>query len=129
MNTPRCLSILLLAVIAEAGNLSAAEAGKLHHGSPEFERMKALAGTWKGTVDMGQGVKPMKVEYRIVSGGSVIEERLFAGTPKEMVTRLRVVPFGWKKKTLAPPTLTFVCILSLLALVMLESTAGEVVAP
>jgi hypothetical protein len=26
------------------------------------------------------------VEYRLVSGGSVIEERIFAGTPKEMVT-------------------------------------------
>ena len=85
MNTRRCLAILPLALVL-AGNLSAAEAGKLHQGSPELERMKALAGTWKGTADTGRGAKPMTVEYRVVSGGSVVEEKLFAGTPKEMVT-------------------------------------------
>ena len=35
---------------------------------------------------MGQGPMEMTVEYKLVSGGSVIEERIFAGTPKEMVT-------------------------------------------
>ena len=54
--------------------------------SPELERMKSLVGTWTGKADMGDGLREFKVEYRLVSGGSVIEERIFAGTPKEMVT-------------------------------------------
>ena len=83
MNTPRFLSILLLALTS---SLFAADVDKPYHGSAEFERMKSLVGTWKGTVDMGQGPMPMTVEYRLVSGGSVIEEKLFAGTPREMVT-------------------------------------------
>jgi len=37
-------------------------------------------------MDMGQGAQPITVEYRVVSGGSAIEERTFAGTPMEMIT-------------------------------------------
>jgi hypothetical protein len=54
--------------------------------SAGFERMKSLVGTWKGKTDMGQGPMEFTVEYRLISGGSVVEERIFAGTPKEMVT-------------------------------------------
>ena len=64
----------------------AAPPDKPHQGSPEFERMKSLAGTWKGKADMGDGAREITVEYRVVSGGSVVEERIFAGTPKEMLT-------------------------------------------
>lgn len=35
---------------------------------------------------MGDGPKEFTVEYRLVSGGSALEERVFAGSPKEMVT-------------------------------------------
>jgi hypothetical protein len=55
-------------------------------GSPEFERMKSLVGTWKGTSDMGQGPVEITSQYRILAGGSVVEERSFPGTPHEMVT-------------------------------------------
>lgn len=55
-------------------------------GSPEFERMKSLVGTWSGKTDMGQGPMDMTVQYRLLAGGSVLEERVFAGTPNEMVT-------------------------------------------
>ena len=54
--------------------------------SAEFERMKTLVGTWRGTVDMGQGPVEMVSHYRLLAGGSVLEERVFAGTPNEMVT-------------------------------------------
>src|SRR5262249_22624217 len=54
--------------------------------SADFEKMKSLIGTWKGTTDMGSGPTELTVEYRLTSGSSGIEERLFAGTPKEMVT-------------------------------------------
>jgi hypothetical protein len=55
-------------------------------GSPEFERMKTLVGTWTGKTDMGQGPVEMSVTYRVIAAGSVLEERVFAGTPNEMVT-------------------------------------------
>lgn len=54
--------------------------------SAEFERMKSLVGTWHGKTDMGQGPIDLNVQYRVLAGGSVLEERVFAGTPNEMVT-------------------------------------------
>lgn len=48
--------------------------------------MKSLTGTWKGTTDMGQGPVEVTVQYRLLAGGSVLEERCFAGTPNEMIT-------------------------------------------
>jgi hypothetical protein len=35
---------------------------------------------------MGQGPVEMTVQYRLLAGGSVLEERSFPGTPHEMVT-------------------------------------------
>ena len=74
-----------LLVIAAVG-LQAADAPKPQPASPEFERMKTLVGTWKGTVDIGQGPIEMVSQYRLLAGGSVIEEKVFAGTPNEMTT-------------------------------------------
>ncbi len=48
--------------------------------------MKGLVGTWKGKTDMGQGPIEMTIEYRLIAAGSVVEERVFSGTPNEMVT-------------------------------------------
>ena len=79
-------ALLPFFIIAASAPLIAAEHDKVYKGSPEFEQMKSLAGTWKGKADMGQGTMEMTVEYRIISGGSAIEERIFAGTPREMVT-------------------------------------------
>ncbi len=55
-------------------------------GSAEFERMKTLVGTWQGKTDMGQGPIDLTVHYRLLAGGTVLEERVFPGTPQEMVT-------------------------------------------
>jgi hypothetical protein len=57
-----------------------------YQGSKEFEKLKSLAGQWTGTMKSDKGDTPFNAEYRVVSGGSVVEERLFAGTPKEMIT-------------------------------------------
>jgi hypothetical protein len=54
--------------------------------SPEFERIKSLVGKWSGKVDMGQGLVDMTSEYRVIAAGTVVEERVFPGTPQEMVT-------------------------------------------
>lgn len=53
----------------------------------EFDKVKALVGTWKGTADMG-GDKPMNVTntFELTSNGSIIVEKICAGTPHEMVS-------------------------------------------
>ncbi len=79
-------SIGTTCLLAASLGLLAGEPGKCKPGSPEFERMKTLVGTWHGKTDMGQGPVDMTVQYRLLAAGSVVEERVFAGTPNEMVT-------------------------------------------
>lgn len=80
--TSFCATLLL----AASGWMQAGEPGPAKPGSPEFERMKTLVGTWTGKTDMGQGPVDMTIQYRLIAAGSVLEERTFAGTPNEMVT-------------------------------------------
>jgi len=54
--------------------------------SAEFEGLKGLVGKWQGTVDIGKGPVDMTVQYRLLAGGTVLEERCFPGTQQEMVT-------------------------------------------
>ena len=81
-----CLPLLTALILTASLNLPAAETGKANTASPEFERMKTLVGSWTGKADMGQGPIDMTIQYRLLAGGSVLEERCFAGTPNEMVT-------------------------------------------
>jgi hypothetical protein len=48
--------------------------------------MKNLVGTWPGKADLGEGPIDMTIQYRLLAEGSVLEERVFAGTPNEMIT-------------------------------------------
>jgi hypothetical protein len=80
--TSVCATLLLATAVA----LNAAETPQPKPASAEFERMKTLVGTWKGTVDMGQGPIEMVSQYKLLAGGSVLEEKCFAGTPNEMTT-------------------------------------------
>ena len=79
-------SICTTLLLATSLSLIAEDAGKSKQGSPELERMKTLVGTWQGKTDMGQGPIDMTIQYRLLAAGSVLEERVFAGTPNEMVT-------------------------------------------
>src|SRR3954470_21715927 len=79
--TSLCTALLLAAF----AGLNADEPTK-KAGSPEFERMKSMIGTWTGKTDMGQGPVDMTIQYRLLAGGSVLEEKVFAGTPNEMTT-------------------------------------------
>ncbi len=74
---------LLLATLALT---RAGEPPKSAPTSAEFERMKSLVGTWKGMADMGQGPVEMVQQFRLIAGGSVLEEKVFVGTPNEMTT-------------------------------------------
>src|SRR6266478_3258977 len=78
-------SVCAILLLANSVALNADEP-KSKQSSPEFERLKTLVGTWKGKTDMGQGLIEMTVQYRLLAGGSVLEERVFSGTPNEMVT-------------------------------------------
>jgi len=74
-------------VLATSSWLTAAgEPEKPKQGSAEFERLKTLVGTWQGKADIGQGPIEMTMQYRLLAGGSVLEERVFSGTPNEMIT-------------------------------------------
>lgn len=85
MNT-KITSLYATLLLSTAMWLHADEAGKPKAASAEFERMKTLVGTWAGKADIGQGPIDMTVQYRLIAAGSVLEERVFAGTPNEMVT-------------------------------------------
>ncbi|MDD5139026.1 MAG: hypothetical protein PHY43_02060 [Verrucomicrobiales bacterium] len=82
-------SICTLLLLATSLGLQAVETEKNEkpkQGSAEFERMKTLVGSWTGKTDMGQGPMDITLQYRLLAGGTVLEERCFAGTPNEMVT-------------------------------------------
>jgi hypothetical protein len=79
-------SIFVTLLLAAVAWLNAGEAPKPAQGSPEFERLKTLVGTWQGKTDMGNGPVDISVQYRLIAAGTVLEERVFAGTPNEMVT-------------------------------------------
>ncbi len=51
-----------------------------------FERLKSLAGTWEGKAGDEKAGPPATVVYRVASGGSVVQETLFPGTPHEMIS-------------------------------------------
>lgn len=51
-----------------------------------LDRIKALAGEWTGKEDMHGQMTDITAVYRVVSAGSAVEERLFPGSPHEMVT-------------------------------------------
>jgi hypothetical protein len=54
---------------------------------PAFERLKTLAGDWElaNSKDEAQRGKTV-VRYRVTAGGSAVEETLFPGEAKEMVS-------------------------------------------
>jgi len=80
------LLLLSLSLLSSALTASAGEPTKPYVGSAEFEKLKSLAGTWQAKTDMGQGPMTVTTNYRVISGGSAVEERMFPDTPKEMVT-------------------------------------------
>ena len=54
-------------------------------GNKQFETVKSLVGTWEGYKD-DEKDKPVLLEYQLSGGGSAVVEKMFQGTPKEMVT-------------------------------------------
>jgi len=80
--TSVCATLLLAGAVC----LNASAPPQPKPGSAAFERMKTLVGTWQGKTDMGQGPVDITVQFRLLAGGTVLEERCFSGTPNEMIT-------------------------------------------
>jgi hypothetical protein len=80
-------SVCATLLLAGAAWLSAGEPSiKPKPASAEFERMKTLVGTWEGKADMGEGPIDLTVQFRLLAGGTILEERCLPGTPNEMIT-------------------------------------------
>jgi hypothetical protein len=86
----RFLSLLCTAVCLFLAGPLVTHAGEHqsapYKGSPEFERVKQLAGTWEGTSNMGKSEEKIKVEYKLTAGGSALIETLSPGNEGEMVS-------------------------------------------
>jgi hypothetical protein len=114
--TTICLTVLFAgSVLLSADDVPKPIAKK---SSAEFEQMKSLVGTWQGTADMGQGPVEMTVQYRLLAGGTVLEERSFPGTPHEMVTMF----YDNKDGKLA---LTHYCVMGNRPAMVLDSSEGK----
>ena len=55
--------------------------------SPELTRIKSLAGKWKSTTSMfGKKDEEVFTEYSVTAAGSAVLEKIFPGTPNEMIS-------------------------------------------
>ncbi len=51
-----------------------------------FEVVKTLVGTWQGSKQALDGQETIIVEYALTARGTAVIERVFPGTPKEMIS-------------------------------------------
>ena len=93
------LATVTFSVYASEDGGKPEEKGAVHPaaeaGSAEFERLKALVGRWESEMPMSGGggseggkdaMMTVATEYRVAANGSVIVERNFPDTPKEMIS-------------------------------------------
>src|SRR5512142_1951308 len=81
------MRIATFALAVSVGVVSQAAAqGAAVSPAAAFEQLKALAGTWQGPAGHGSMDGAATVVYRVASGGSVVQETLFPGTPHEMIS-------------------------------------------
>jgi hypothetical protein len=79
----KCFIVVVL-VVAVATVLSAGSPGEGTKSTPQFDKLKTLAGTWKGKDSEG---KPITISYKLVSSGSVLMEELtMEEHPDAMIT-------------------------------------------
>lgn len=78
-------ALVLLALVVRGGADDTPPA-KAAPKNPRFEQLKKLAGEWYATDDKGKPVgSPLSV-FKVISGGSAVQETIFPGQPHEMVT-------------------------------------------
>jgi hypothetical protein len=77
---------LALAVTAPAQEHMHKSQGSAIAASPQWDKVKSLAGQWEGYVMEGDKKVPTKVSVRMTGDGSAVMHWLDRGTPHEMVT-------------------------------------------
>ena len=85
---PGQAAALLLAFTIASSPLAASAqtaAGSPTDPAAAFSRLKTLVGTWQGSHTTKDGPATV-VEYSLTGGGSALVERLFAGSPHEMLS-------------------------------------------
>jgi hypothetical protein len=81
--TSQLLGFCLSGLVLTSFSLRAAEPVSAQ---ATFDRLKTLAGEWRGTIgERGTG-QPAAVSYRLIANGSALVETILAGTPQEMIT-------------------------------------------
>jgi len=79
-------SIILSCGVMLSGLLAFnSHAGQGSVSDKQFTAIKSLVGTWEGYKD-GERDQPVILSYELSGGGSVVVEKIFKGTPSEMVT-------------------------------------------
>jgi hypothetical protein len=78
-------ALAAIAALAAAPVAARAEAGAPNvDAKAAFERLKSLAGEWRGKAGHGEAASPAVVRWETISGGTAVMETLFPGTPHEM---------------------------------------------
>ncbi len=76
------LSLLALSSFVQARDMTM----PIYKGSADLERMKGLIGAWQGFEEKDGSKEDVFVEYSVSANGSIVVEKLFPGTSKEMMT-------------------------------------------
>jgi hypothetical protein len=79
-----CL-VTLFATLA-SGALAADHSTHAAAAPKEMNALKKLVGRWQGKGKMGDKEIPVTIVYELTAGGSTVLEKLFPGTPHEMVS-------------------------------------------
>jgi hypothetical protein len=78
----KCVTAILLSAVL----LAAAKSQTPITSKAAFEKLKGLAGEWRGAEGEKDKRYPATVTYRTTSGGSAVVETIFPGSDQEMVT-------------------------------------------
>ncbi len=81
MRTFKLIAVMCALMLAAVPML---RAGDAKTGEKALDQLKALAGTWVSEKP-GQDGKPMTTIFKVTSGGTAVEETLFAGSDHEMI--------------------------------------------
>jgi hypothetical protein len=82
----RTIATLSLGLSLAAGANAADHPAPAAPAPKSFELLKKLVGSWQGSAKMGDQTVPVTFVYELTAGGSAVVERLFPGTPHEMLS-------------------------------------------
>lgn len=79
--------ILMIAILSFASvNSFACDQCDKEQSTSSFDKLKNLVGTWEGKSDEGGKEQIVKASYQLTSAGTALEEKIFIGTPHEMIS-------------------------------------------